>query len=210
MSDGRSYAGESPADRAARRRRQLIDAGLALFGTEGYHRVTVRRLCAEARTSHRGFYEEFANTEDLLVAVYVECMDRLERAVVSNIPAGVDLAAGISAALDAFFAAVEDEPALGRVVWFEVLGVSDRVDDCYLERIQSFVTLLGALVDSRGLTGPLTGDRRGVVLRALVGGVSEVVRGWIKDGYASPRADLVEPLAMLVRVAAGGLLDGGP
>jgi AcrR family transcriptional regulator len=53
---GRSYGGESANDRLARRRRQLLDAGLELFGTTGYRATTVRQLCREARVSDRYFY----------------------------------------------------------------------------------------------------------------------------------------------------------
>ena len=41
---GRAYAGESLAERRARRRLSFLDAGLQVFGTTGYRTATVRQL----------------------------------------------------------------------------------------------------------------------------------------------------------------------
>src|ERR1700735_1278322 len=80
---GRPYGGESPADRVARRRGQFLDAGLELFGTDGYRATTVRGLCKQAKVTDRYFYESFSGTEDLLAAVYQTCMGRVQQRVVT-------------------------------------------------------------------------------------------------------------------------------
>ena len=74
---GRTYAGESLSERTARRRQQFLDAGLQVFGTTGYRTATVRQLCKQAGLTDRYFYESFASTEDLLVAVYEREFDEL-------------------------------------------------------------------------------------------------------------------------------------
>ena len=51
--------------------------------------------------------------------------------------------------LDAFLSVVESDPRLARVVWFEVLGVSARVETAYLARMQSFGHLMVAVVAGR-------------------------------------------------------------
>lgn len=108
---GRTYAGESASDRAGRRRRQLLDAGLELFGTAGYRATTVRLLCREARVSDRYFYEQFDSTEDLLVAVYDECTARLEAAALTALGDGDgDVGDLARRGLDAFLALVEEDP----------------------------------------------------------------------------------------------------
>ena len=160
---GRTYGGESATDRLARRRRQLLDAGLELFGTAGYRATTVRQLCREAKVSDRYFYEQFDSTEDLLLAVYDECTARLEEAALDRASATAaarsrDLA---RRGLDAFLAVVESDPRLARVVWFEVLGVSPRVESAYLARMQSFGHLMVAVVGRpRGRRGRARGRAR--------------------------------------------------
>jgi len=129
---GRRYAGEDPAERTARRRQQFVEAGLALFGSVGYRKASVRELCRHAQLTDRYFYESFAGTEDLLVAVYGECIARIRAAVVTRVAsapvAGAETV--LERALDGFYGCIEDA-RLARIVWLEVLGVSPRVDAVY-------------------------------------------------------------------------------
>lgn len=195
MSTGRSYAGVAPEDRAARRRQQLLDAGLELFGTAGYRKTTVRQLCREARVADRYFYEEFPSTEDLLLAVYNGCLDRLQASVLAAVgDLDHDVQTLARAGLTAFFREVETDSRLARVVWFEVLGVSERVEDTHLRRTNEFGELLVALLSERGMLDTLDADDRRVVLSAVVGGISQVVLNWVNDGFHPARAKLVKPL----------------
>lgn len=53
--------------------RKLLDAGMRVFAERGYHAARVDDIVRAARTSHGTFYLYFANKEDLLRAVAVEC-----------------------------------------------------------------------------------------------------------------------------------------
>jgi AcrR family transcriptional regulator len=193
---GRIYAGEAPEDRVARRRRQLMEAGLEIFGTLGYAKATVRLICREAKVADRYFYEEFASTEDLLLAVYQACLQRLRDSVLAAVAGleGDDVATLAHDGLDAFFACVEADPRLARVVWFEVVGVSARVEATYIEQTRAFGELLVVLLDQKGVLGGIRAEDRSVVLLAVVGGVSQVVLNWVNDGFTPPRPRLVRPL----------------
>ncbi len=57
--------------------RKLSDAGLRVFAERGYHAARVDDIVRSARTSHGTFYLYFANKEDLLRALAVECADSL-------------------------------------------------------------------------------------------------------------------------------------
>lgn len=141
---GRAYGGESAADRDDRRQRQLLDAGLRVFGSIGYRAATVRGLCREAKIADRHFYQYFDKTEDLLLAVYAECIAHLTNSVseaIVQVDRDADLRAVTEQLLEPFFRVVED-PHLARVVWMEVLGVSPRVEQTYLTVMQQFGTLL--------------------------------------------------------------------
>jgi AcrR family transcriptional regulator len=200
-SGGRSYAGEAPQDRAARRRRQLLDAGLEIFGTVGYRKATVRAICREARVADRYFYEEFPGTEDLLLAVYRECLERLRATVLSAVAglAGDDVETLTHDGLDAFFACVEADPRLARVVWFEVVGVSARLEAAYIAETRSFGEMLVVLLAERGVLPGLEAEARAVVLLAVVGGVSQVVLNWVNDGFTPARPRLIRPLVGFLR-----------
>lgn len=57
--------------------RKLLDAGLRVFARRGYHAARVDDIVRAARTSHGTFYLYFANKEDLLRALAVDCAGQL-------------------------------------------------------------------------------------------------------------------------------------
>ena len=204
---GRTYAGESATDRLARRRRQLLDAGLELFGTAGYRATTVRQLCREARVSDRYFYEHFDSTEDLLLAVYDQCTADLEQAALAAVgDRHGEVREVAHRGLDAFLAVVESDPRLARVVWFEVLGVSPRVESAYLARMQSFGHLMVAVVADREGVPQVPAVSRELMATTAVGAVSYTVMTWANAHFAPPRGDVAETLARFLAGATVELL----
>ena len=200
---GRTYAGESASDRLERRRRQLLDAGLELFGTAGYRATTVRLLCREARVSDRYFYEQFDSTEDLLVAVYDEGTARLERAVLAALGDRTGEVGDLARrGLDAFLTLVEEDP---RLAWFEVLGVSARVESTYLARMQRFGHLMLDVLADRDDTTALPDAARELMASAAVGAVSNAVVTWSITGFATERAVVTESLSQFLAGAATAL-----
>jgi AcrR family transcriptional regulator len=208
---GRSYGGESATDRLARRRRQLLDAGLELFGTGGYRATTVRQLCREAKVSDRYFYEQFDSTEDLLLAVYDECTAELERAALAGIgDRGGEVHEMAQRGLDAFLAVVESDPRLARVVWFEVLGVSPRVEAAYLSRMQSFGHLMVGVVDGREGAAEVSEVARELVATTAVGAVSYTVMTWANAHFSPARDEVAGTLARFLAGATTALLQPPP
>ncbi|KZF07479.1 MULTISPECIES: TetR/AcrR family transcriptional regulator [unclassified Rhodococcus (in: high G+C Gram-positive bacteria)] len=203
---GRAYGGESAADRDDRRRRQLLDAGLRVFGSVGYRAATVRGLCREAKIADRDFYRHFDKTEDLLLAVYAECIARLTDSVsdaIVQVDRDGDLRDVAKQLLDPFFQVIED-PHLARVVWMEVLAVSPRVEQTYLTVMQQFGTLLlGYLRTFAGEvpSGPdLDVD---LLATAAIGGISHTAMTWYQSGYAADRRIVVATIAtMLANIVA--------
>ncbi len=56
---------------------RLLDAGLEVFSARGYHATRVDDIVRVAKTSHGTFYLYFANKEDLLRALAVDCAQQL-------------------------------------------------------------------------------------------------------------------------------------
>ena len=205
---GRTYGGESATDRLARRRRQLLDAGLELFGTAGYRATTVRQLCREAKISDRYFYEQFDSTEDLLLAVYAECTARLEEAAVAALGDPGDPVRDLARrGLDAFLAVVESDPRLARVVWFEVLGVSARVETAYLARMQSFGHLMVGVVAGQEGAADVPEVDRALMATTAVGAVTYTVMTWANAGFSPTRVQVAETLAQFLAGATTALLE---
>ena len=204
---GRPYGGESLEDRSARRRRQLLDAGFELIGTVGYRATTVRRLCREAHVADRYFYEAFPQTEDLLLAVYDEAVDRLlgsVTGVMTTLPADTPLPEVARAGLEAFLTVAEDR-RLARVVWLEVLGVSDRVERHYLDRMRDFGALMLAQLSDRRPDAAPPGREETFVAAAAVGGISQVCLEWVLSDYRDPRATVAAATSRFLAGVAGVL-----
>lgn len=190
---GRPYAGESPGERVLRRRQQFLDAGLELFGSIGYRATTVRILCKQAKLTDRYFYESFTSTEDLLVEVYRNCLDELQRKVLQAISAersSSDLGAMVKDGLDAFFSGVENARA-ARVIWLEILGISPRVDQIYNAGINGFATLFLGLARSLYPRWNISDEEGQIIALAVIGAVSQSAMGWLLSDYKADRQVMV-------------------
>ncbi|MDQ1476854.1 MAG: hypothetical protein QOE62_2083 [Actinomycetota bacterium] len=57
--------------------RKLLDAGMRVFAERGYHAARVDDIVRAARTSHGTFYLYFANKEELLRALAIQCAQEM-------------------------------------------------------------------------------------------------------------------------------------
>lgn len=196
----RRYRGQGGDERRAERRQRLITAGLQVFGRVGFHEATVRLICAEAGLSERYFYESFANSEELLCAVYEQHMAlqqaRIVQAVARAAPAPLAMA---EAGLRAFLELARENPAGARVQFLEVLGVSPRVDRLYRKSIENFAQLLRSwsrqLVPA-GFAGPHDEDMLAI---GLVGAAVGVAGRWLLSGFAQPQEVMLQTLLTIFR-----------
>lgn len=180
---GRVYGGVDPETRKAERRLRFIAAGIQIIGRAGYRAATVRALCAEAGLTDRYYYESFANTEELLLAVVAHLTDRARsRVAQAAAAAGTDPEAIARAALGAYFQEVQD-PLYGRITLTEVLGVSEAVDRAYTENMRQFATYLVALARPLAPGIRLGKADEEIVGIALSGAVVMAAAGWMLQGY---------------------------
>jgi AcrR family transcriptional regulator len=57
--------------------RKLLDAGMRVFAERGFHAARVDDIVRAARTSHGTFYLYFANKEELLRALAIQCAQEM-------------------------------------------------------------------------------------------------------------------------------------
>ena len=206
-SRGRAYAGESQAERTARRRLQFLDAGLQVFGSTGYRTATVRQLCRQAELTDRYFYESFASTEDLLVAVYEREFEHLQQVVMAALVDEValrDPLVAIERALSALFKMAAD-PRVARVCWLEVLGVSARVDEAHNRTIEQFAAMVVAFARQRLGAQAWSDDESRMLGIALIGAVSQPVTHWLLGGYREDHATMVAATSRVFKGVIEGL-----
>jgi len=118
MSSPTRWAGVPLTDRRAERRAQLIDAAFRLFGDGGEAAVAVRSVCRECGLNTRYFYESFADTDDLLGAVYDKVSALLGEQVGAAVTqAGDSLGDRTRAGIAAVLGFSSADPRRGRILF---------------------------------------------------------------------------------------------
>ena len=118
MSTPTRWAGVPIKDRRTERRVLLVDAAFRLFGDGGEAAVSVRSVCRECGLNTRYFYESFADTDDLLGAVYDHVSAQLGADVDAAIgQAGDSLRARTRAGIAAVLGFSSADPRRGRVLF---------------------------------------------------------------------------------------------
>lgn len=201
---GRPYRGEDQAMRISRRRASLLEAGLEVFGTQGYRATSVKALCGQVGLTERYFYESFANREALLAAVFdmlaadLDATLRTELARRANDPP-----ARIRAVVTTFFDFMREDPRRARVMLLEILGVNPDIDRRYQAAVRDLARLmehpsLSLLPPGRG--NAAAGVR--VMSIGLVGAMVQIATQWMLDGFETPRRTVVQNALRLFEAVA--------
>ena len=118
MSTPTRWAGVPLDDRRAERRGLLIDAAYALFGDGGEAALSVRSVCRACGLNTRYFYESFADTDELLGAMFDKVSAELAAAVDVAIAAvGESPAERTRAGMAAVLGFSSADPRRGRVLF---------------------------------------------------------------------------------------------
>ena len=189
---GGVYRGLTAQERAAERRARLLEATLEVWGREGGPPVTMTRICQQAQLTERYFYEQFAHLEEaleeVLKSIYDEVMEVTAAAVERTSGDPTDRArTGIAAFLDVL---VQD-PRKGRVAMILAPGrpeLRSRRQEL-LRSMSSFAAMeAGELYGEEAEPGS-RGELAGIL---FVGGLSELVAGWIEGTVEVDPEGIVE------------------
>ena len=197
----RPYRGVSADDRRAVRRARLIEAGLELLGERGWQGTTVRAVCAEAGLTERYFYESFAGRDELLAQIFdrvaSEAADGVLRAIET---APHDARAKARAAIAAFVEMLTDDPRRARAMLLESLSDA-ALRERRAETIRGFARLVSEQAQSF-YDDPIAADDAELTALALVGGLAELLVGWLDGTIEVPRERLVDHCTELFVAAA--------
>jgi AcrR family transcriptional regulator len=193
----RRYGGLTPEQRRAGRREALIGAGLHVFGTEGYAGARITHLCEVASVATRGFYQEFATRERLLLAVYQQLLAGAHaRVAVALEAASPDPSERMRAGLGAYVSYLTADPRRARVAHREV-RVAGVLEAERHAAVQAFAGLIEAEADRVAADGGSPGGRRRAL--ALAGAVNELLVDWVVTDPHPPTKPLVDELVELFR-----------
>lgn len=181
LSSGRPYGGKSPQERTAGRHQRLIDAGLKLFGTEGYGSTSIEALCRVSRVTPRYFYESFSSREDLLREIYdLIAADTFERvASVVDSAKGEDVDTLIAQGVRTLFHCMLDDPGIARIFCIEAVGVSPALELRRREVLHEFAAIISSQASVKVNNPELGAGTYDLVSLAVVGGIYELVVDYI-------------------------------
>ena len=195
---GRAYGGVSAEQRSAQRREKFLQAGLKVFGGQGFRAGTVRVLCKEAGLTDRYFYESFADTEALLKAVYMWQMEKLQKELMQiALRPELSLEQRVHEAVNAFFTAMKN-PLHARIALTEVLGVSPSIDALYQRNTQNFGGLIVAQIKLQMPQWTLDAHQEKILGSALAGACAMSAAQWMIEGYTSSQDKVVSACELVI------------
>ncbi len=195
----RPYGGRSLDERREARRQQLLETGLDCLHEEGLSGISVRTVCSRSRLTPRYFYENFANLDELLVAlvdfvgdlVVAQCVESLVRYP-------DDLERRVREGLAAVFAINLDDPRKASVL------LASAAHEAMQARQQArFLEFTELVVES--LAGPGTAEVDRARLRPmalfLIGGSVELISAKLSGLIEISDTDLVDQCAEMFLAA---------
>jgi AcrR family transcriptional regulator len=180
----------------------LIEAGIRVFGSGGYHAATVKGLCQEAGLTERYFYESFTNAEALFTACYLHITDglrtRLQGVLLSM--DDDDMEETTRTGLTVFFNQFKESPEAARILLVEVLTVNKSLEELSLKTLYSFVEMLEMLarplIEERDKQGRIDST---LLASGLVGSVLYMAARWSMDGCKKPVENVVDNAMMIFK-----------
>jgi AcrR family transcriptional regulator len=208
LRSARPYGGQSVKERLAQRRARLLDAGLALFGTQGYASTSIELVCSKAGVTARHFYEQFESREALLLEVYEMVIERARKAVITALHQSHPTPRHrVRSGLEAYVHAVLDDPRYARIACVEVVGASARVERRRRKTIYEIASVIESQAQALAEQGRVARRDFSLTAIAMAGACNELVT----DAIMRPTPPLTSALVdALVRLFLAVIADARP
>jgi AcrR family transcriptional regulator len=192
----RGQHGLAPELVSADQRARLNAAMVQVVAESGYAATTVEDVLSGAGVSRRTFYEHYENLQECFVAACGEVSAHWRREGTAAYQAAVGrrgkgtIRARLRAGLEALFHVVLSDPLGARVVLIETLNCGSPG----LRRLEQTVGELEALLEKALRTRDGRTQLPPAMVKAIVGGVLEVITVRVRYGRTDELHDIAEPL----------------
>lgn len=193
-------------ERSQRRYDAIVDAAAFLFADQGFDGTTMDAIASRAETSIGSVYQFFDNKTDIFRAVAERCLEasrQLFTRLVTPAVATSDWEPLLDAAVDAFYALQETEPAY-RAIWanLQLYDEFAEADEAMLrEMIEGTAVLFGIWRPD------VEEDRRHMIAKMLVTTISSLLLFIAREEKREARAMVEETKRMLRGYVAGHLSE---
>ncbi|CAM3325616.1 TetR family transcriptional regulator [Nocardioides dubius] len=193
----RDWNGSSLEERRARRREQLLDAGVTLLAEAGAAGLTVRAVCRLSGLSERYFYESFSNRDLLVLAAFDRVAEEVSAALSEAVAQAPPTPEGVArAAVAAVLAATIDEPSRGRVLFLAPAG-----DLLLHPRVDTVGRALVAMLREQ-LPAARSTAHRELVANSLAGALAYTFSGYVAGSLRVSREEFSEHCVQLLLTLA--------
>ena len=200
------WTGQKEATSASQRAR-MLDAVTRAVAEKGYARVTVGDVVSEAGVSRRTFYEQFKDKEDCFLAAYATGTEALIKEMVeASISVGpdADWREVLEVAIDSYVRGLAADPEFAKTFLVDVLGAGHAAVELRVQVYEQFVQQYVILARRAARQDPEIGDVPEVYLRAMVGGIGELVQQHLLTKDAKTLPELAPVLVQVVTAVIAG------
>jgi AcrR family transcriptional regulator len=191
---------DDPAHRTGRlprtaRRRQLLDAALAVFVAQGYHAAAMDDIAEKAGVSKPVLYQHFPGKRDLYLALLDESAESLLDALRVAMTSTTDNKARVRATMRAYYTYVEDKNGAFRLVFESDLTGEPEVR----ERVEAVGRKCAELISHVIAEDTGLPEAECRLLGAGLAGVAQVTaRAWTANAEAISREDAIDLVSSLM------------
>lgn len=186
----RPHAARLPA---ARRRQQLLEVALHVFGEQGFHPASMNDVAEAAGVTKPVLYQHFRSKRDLYRQVLTDVGAQLLDAITKATTAAQSPRHQVELGFIAYFRFVEANEAAFRVLF----GGGTRRDEEFAAQVAevegAIAEAIATLIEVEGLTNA----QRRQLAHGLVGLAEGTSRVWMAEGADQPADDLARLLADL-------------
>ncbi|BBY19803.1 TetR/AcrR family transcriptional regulator [Mycobacterium stomatepiae] len=185
----RDYDGKTATERVAERRARLVDAGIELFGEQGYAGTSIRAVLRQAGLRDRYFGESFADLDALLAAAYDQLIDEEVSVCRVAIDATSGASEGARAMIDAISRALDGKPGHARIKLREVFAGGPIVAVQREVGLRKLAQLVADLLPAAGGVD----DRRRLLLGVgVVAAADAYLLAWLDGELKVTREEVVD------------------
>jgi AcrR family transcriptional regulator len=171
-------------DRAAAseaRRREILDAALALWLERGYDATTIPDIVARARASTGSVYHHFKSKEQLFGALYLEGVRRTQEVALRALAEHRSTERAIRAVVATYLVWVSENPDLARfLLTMRRSELTAEAGDALARANRQFGEQVAAWWRPRAERGELPGLRADLWLALLIGPSDHFARQWLR------------------------------
>jgi AcrR family transcriptional regulator len=186
----RPHAARLPA---ARRRQQLLEVALQVFGDQGFHPTSMNDVAEAAGVTKPVLYQHFRSKRDLYREVLTDVGGQILDAITKATTAAGSPHEQVELGFVAYFRFVAANGAAFRVLF----GGGTRRDEEFavqVARVEGAIAeAIATLIDVEGLTAP----QRRQLAHGLVGLAEGTSRLWMSEGAEQPPEELARMVADL-------------